>query len=44
MIKYEKGDKSRFAGDGHEYHCLDVCFTKLETGLHTNMGTSTSAR
>ncbi|KAK3348677.1 hypothetical protein B0T25DRAFT_457724, partial [Lasiosphaeria hispida] len=23
IIKYEKGDKSRFAGDGHEYHCLD---------------------
>jgi len=23
--KYEKkdGDRSRFAGDGHEYHCLD---------------------
>ncbi|KAH8884196.1 hypothetical protein GQ53DRAFT_846499 [Thozetella sp. PMI_491] len=23
IIKYEKHDKSRFAGDGHEYHCLD---------------------
>ncbi|KAK3386735.1 hypothetical protein B0H63DRAFT_468298 [Podospora didyma] len=23
IIKYEKRDKSRFAGDGHEYHCLD---------------------
>ncbi|KAK0645786.1 hypothetical protein B0T16DRAFT_457778 [Cercophora newfieldiana] len=23
IIKYEKGDKSRFAGDGHEYYCLD---------------------
>lgn len=21
--KYEKKDKSRFAGDGHEYHCID---------------------
>jgi hypothetical protein len=28
IIKYEKKDKSRFAGDGHEYHCLDVCFPK----------------
>lgn len=23
VIKYEKGDNSRFAGNGHEYHCLD---------------------
>jgi hypothetical protein len=23
IIKYEKHDKSRFAGGGHEYHCLD---------------------
>ncbi|KAK1766578.1 hypothetical protein QBC33DRAFT_611770 [Phialemonium atrogriseum] len=23
IIKYEKRDKSRYAGDGHEYHCLD---------------------
>jgi hypothetical protein len=23
IIKYEKGDKSRFAGAGHEYHCID---------------------
>ncbi|TVY80492.1 Oxidase ustYa [Lachnellula suecica] len=23
IIKYSKGDKSRFAGAGHEYHCLD---------------------
>jgi hypothetical protein len=25
IMKYEKkdGDRSRFAGDGHEYHCLD---------------------
>ncbi|RDL37562.1 Uncharacterized protein BP5553_04995 [Venustampulla echinocandica] len=23
IIKYEKGDKSRFAGAGHDYHCLD---------------------
>jgi hypothetical protein len=22
-MEYEKGSKSRFAGDGHEYHCLD---------------------
>src|SRR4051812_25278592 len=22
-MKYEVGDKSRYAGDGHEYHCLD---------------------
>jgi hypothetical protein len=22
-MKYEVGDKSRFAGDGHEYHCLN---------------------
>ena len=28
IIKYEKKDKSRFAGDGHEYHCLDVCLAK----------------
>lgn len=24
ISKYEKRDKSRYAGDGHEYHCLDV--------------------
>ncbi|KAH7350825.1 hypothetical protein BKA65DRAFT_535923 [Rhexocercosporidium sp. MPI-PUGE-AT-0058] len=23
IMKYEKRDKSRFAGDGHEYHCID---------------------
>ncbi|KAH8685892.1 hypothetical protein BGZ60DRAFT_103371 [Tricladium varicosporioides] len=23
IIKYEAGDKSRFAGAGHEYHCID---------------------
>ncbi|KAK4448437.1 hypothetical protein QBC34DRAFT_407430 [Podospora aff. communis PSN243] len=23
IIKYERRDRSRFAGDGHEYHCLD---------------------
>ncbi|KAG0646703.1 Oxidase ustYa [Hyphodiscus hymeniophilus] len=23
IMEYEKGSKSRFAGDGHEYHCLD---------------------
>ncbi|TVY89605.1 Oxidase, partial [Lachnellula willkommii] len=23
ITKYSKGDKSRFAGAGHEYHCLD---------------------
>ncbi|KAG9239633.1 hypothetical protein BJ875DRAFT_85516 [Amylocarpus encephaloides] len=23
IVKYEKHDKSRFAGEGHEYHCLD---------------------
>jgi hypothetical protein len=22
-MRYEVGDKSRFAGAGHEYHCLD---------------------
>ena len=22
-MKYEVHDKSRFAGEGHEYHCLD---------------------
>ena len=22
-MKYEVRDKSRFAGDGHEYHCID---------------------
>ncbi|KAH8820924.1 hypothetical protein F5884DRAFT_66995 [Xylogone sp. PMI_703] len=23
IVKYSRGDKSRFAGGGHEYHCLD---------------------
>lgn len=23
IIKYENGDKSRFAGAGHEHHCVD---------------------
>ncbi|KAG4429570.1 hypothetical protein IFR05_014945 [Cadophora sp. M221] len=23
IMKYEKRDKSRFTGDGHEYHCID---------------------
>jgi hypothetical protein len=22
-MEYEKGSRSRFSGDGHEYHCLD---------------------
>jgi hypothetical protein len=29
IIKYEKRDKSRFAGNGHEYHCLDVSMPQL---------------
>lgn len=26
-MSYEKRDKSRFAGDGHEYHCIDYSKT-----------------
>jgi hypothetical protein len=26
--KYEKKDKSRYAGDGHEYHCIDYSESK----------------
>ena len=27
--KYEVQDKSRFAGDGHEYHCIDYSTSSL---------------
>ncbi|KAK0733040.1 hypothetical protein B0T26DRAFT_745136 [Lasiosphaeria miniovina] len=45
IIKYEKHDKSRFAGDGHEYHCLDVrTFVRPSFAPATRLWTTPTTR
>jgi hypothetical protein len=38
--KYEVkgGDRSRFAGDGHEYHCLDYSTSRSPSMFFQNVG------
>jgi len=37
--KYEVKDKSRFAGDGHEYHCLDYSRSFLDSLFPSRLNT-----
>lgn len=35
--KYEKHDKSRFAGAGHEYHCIDYIRQSIMCSADTTL-------
>jgi hypothetical protein len=38
IIKYENGDKSRFTGAGHEYHCIDYCMYLIPLAFFKILG------